>query len=145
LAKIGRFDRLTLGTDTPGGTGVIPRGMLRTICFLASVCGVPPVAAVAAATGQTAKAHGLSAGVIAEGMPADLLVLGPITGSTAEDGLECFAVGDLPGIATVFVDGVPLVRTRSEQTPPPSRQVTWHGPAVRTEAAPLAAHGQGCC
>ncbi|MGH3587265.1 MAG: amidohydrolase family protein, partial [Pseudonocardia sp.] len=34
------LDRLTLGTDTPGGTGVIPRGMLRNVCFLASVCGL---------------------------------------------------------------------------------------------------------
>ena len=32
--------RLTLGTDTPGGTGVIPRGMLRNICYSSrSVCG----------------------------------------------------------------------------------------------------------
>jgi enamidase len=150
LAGRDQLDRLTLGTDTPGGTGVIPRGMLRNICYLASVCGVDPLAAVAAATGQTAKAHGLAAGVVAEGMPADLLVLGPITGSTARDGLECFAVGDLPGIATVLVDGVPLVRTRSEQTPPPSRCVTWGGPSTRRESdnrpyAQTAARNLGCC
>jgi enamidase len=35
LREIERLDRLTLGTDTPGGTGVIPRGMLRNICYLA--------------------------------------------------------------------------------------------------------------
>jgi enamidase len=38
----GQLARLTLGTDTPGGTGVIPRGMFRNICYIASVCGVPP-------------------------------------------------------------------------------------------------------
>jgi enamidase len=148
LTRHGRLDRLTLGTDTPGGTGVIPRGMLRNICYLASVCGVDPVTAVAAATGQTARAHGLHTGVIAEGMPADLLVLGPITGSTATDALESFALGDLPGIATVLVDGVPLVATRSEQTPPPSRSVTWSGAEVRRQAqcpVPVGAHTSGCC
>lgn len=148
LTRLGRLDRLTLGTDTPGGTGVIPRGMLRNICYLASVCGVDPLSAVAAATGQTARAHGLNTGVIAEGMPADLVILGPITGSTATDALESFALGDLPGIATVLVDGIPLVSTRSEQTPPPSRSVTWHGVAPRREPArpaPVGAHTSGCC
>lgn len=143
LNRRGRLDRLTLGTDTPGGTGVIPRGMLRTICLLSSVCGVDPVAAVAAATGQTAAAHGLDTGRIAVGMPADLLVLGPITGSGARDGLECFASGDLPGIATVLVDGVPLVKTRSQQTPPPSQGVTWRNPPAPTVAHP--APPSGCC
>lgn len=115
--------RLTLGTDTPGGTGVIPRGMMRNICFLAGVCGMDPAAAVAGATGQTAKAHGLEAGVLDVGRPADLLILGPITGSPADDVLECFALGDLPGIAGVFVDGEPHVLGRSEQTPPPRRSI----------------------
>lgn len=119
------LSRLTLGTDTPGGTGVIPRGMLRNICMLASMCGVDPSDAVAAATGTTAKAHGLDVGVLAPGRPADLVLLGPITGSDGADALECFALGDLPGIATVMVDGVPLVDGRSEQTPPPKQSVTW--------------------
>ena len=148
LRRVGRLDRLTLGTDTPGGTGVIPRGMLRNICYLASVCGVDPVTAVAAATGQTARAHGLDTGVITEGRPADLLVLGPITGSAATDALDSFALGDLPGIASVLIDGVPLVATRSEQTPPPSRSVTWRGADVRPAAPPprpVGAHASGCC
>lgn len=143
LSARGELRRLTLGTDTPGGTGVIPRGMLRNICFLASICGIDPLDAVAAATGQTAGAHGLDTGVLAEGRPADLLVLGPITGSTAEDALDCFALGDLPGIATVLVDGVPLVKTRSEQTPPPSRTVRWRDQPV--PAAHAAAQRTGCC
>lgn len=124
LTERGELHRLTLGTDTPGGTGVIPRGMLRNICYLASVCGMDPAMAVAAATGNTARAHGLEVGVLAEGRPADLLLLGPITGSLARDGLECFSLGDLPGIAAVFVDGEPLVLGRSEQTPPPRQHVT---------------------
>ncbi|HET8594573.1 MAG TPA: amidohydrolase family protein [Intrasporangium sp.] len=124
LAERGELHRLTLGTDTPGGTGVIPRGMLRNVLYLASVCGVDPVVAVAAATGNTAAAHGLRTGVLAPGRPADLLILGPITGSRATDVLECFQLGDLPGIAGILVDGEPLVLGRSEQTPPPSRTVS---------------------
>ncbi|MGH6630374.1 MAG: amidohydrolase family protein, partial [Burkholderiales bacterium] len=31
------FHRVLIGTDTPGGTGIIPRGMLREIAFLSSV------------------------------------------------------------------------------------------------------------
>lgn len=145
LGARGQLDRLVLGTDTPGGTGVIPRGMLRNVCYLASVCGLDPAAAVAAATGQTARAHGLRTGVLAEGMPADLVVLGPITGSTADDALESFALGDLPGIACVFVDGEPLVHTRSEQTPPPSRAVTWRGERPqRVDGVPVVPE-TGCC
>lgn len=124
LTDRGELHRLTLGTDTPGGTGVIPRGMLRNVLYLASVCGVDPVIAVAAATGNTAAAHGLRTGVLAPGRPADFLVLGPITGSLAGNVLECFQLGDLPGIAAIFVDGKPLVLGRSEQTPPPSRTVS---------------------
>lgn len=123
LTARNELHRLTLGTDTPGGTGVIPRGMLRNIGYLASVCGVDPTVAVAAATGNTARAHSLEVGVLDLGRPADLLVLGPITGSLADDVLDCFALGDLPGIAAVFVDGEPLVLGRSEQTPPPTKKI----------------------
>lgn len=118
LVATDSLDRLTLGTDTPGGTGVIPRGMLRNICFLAGMCGLAPEVAVAAATGNVAHRHGNPAGVLAPGRPADLVVLGAIQGSAARDGLEAFALGDLPGISVVLVDGEPLVAGRSEQTPP---------------------------
>lgn len=125
LQERDQLARLTLGTDTPGGTGVIPRGMMRNLCFLASMCGVDPLDAVAAGTGNTARAHGLDVGVLEPGRPADLLVLGPITGSTGADALECLSLGDLPGIAAVFVDGKALVDGRSEQTPPPRQQISW--------------------
>lgn len=119
LVATDQLHRLTLGTDTPGGTGVIPRGMLRNICYLASVCGLAPEVAVAAATGNVARRHGIPGGILATGQPADLLILGPIMGSQAQNALESFALGDLPGITTVMVDGEILVSGRSEQTPPP--------------------------
>jgi enamidase len=120
----GELGRLTVGTDTPGGTGVVPRGMLRNVCYLASVCGMQPADAVAAATGSTARYHGVPGGVLRAGEPADLIACGPVTGSRAADGLESIALGDLPGISLVVIDGEPLVAPRSEQTPPPSSTVT---------------------
>ncbi len=119
MMAIDAMDRLVLGTDTPGGTGVIPRGMLRNICFLASICDVDPVTAIAAATGNVARAHQVPGGVIAVGEPADLLLLGPIRGSRATDSLEAFALGDVPGISAVVVDGQPVISPRTEQLQPP--------------------------
>jgi enamidase len=124
LRRIDRLDRLTLGTDTPGGTGVIPRGMLRNICFLAGICGLDPLVAIAAATGNVAAAHRLGSGVIDVGRPADLVILGPIEGSSGGDALECFKIGDLPGISAVLIDGTLVVSPRSRQTPPPKRLIT---------------------
>ncbi len=120
LMETDQIHRLTLGTDTPGGTGVIPRGMLRNILFLSAVCELPPAQAIAVATGNTAKAHGLDVGVLKVGAPADLIVAGPVQGSAGSTLSDAIAHGDLPGISTVFIDGRPVVRTRSGQTPPPA-------------------------
>jgi enamidase len=119
----GQLARLTLGTDTPGGTGVIPRGMLRNICYIASVCGVPPAEAVAIATGNTAKAHGLDVGILAPGRPADLIVCGPVEGSAGASISDAIGHGDLSGIAYVIADGEIVVSGRSRQTPPPKRKL----------------------
>ena len=119
----GQLARLTLGTDTPGGTGVIPRGMLRNICYLSSVCGLTPGEAVAVATGNTARAHGLDVGVLAVGRPADIVVCGPVQGSAGTSVADAIAHGDLPGIAYVIVDGEVVVSGRSRQTPPPRRKL----------------------
>ena len=119
----GQLSRLTLGTDTPGGTGVIPRGMLRNICYIASVCGVPPAEAVAIATGNTARAHGLDVGILAPGRPADLIVCGPVEGSAGASISDAIGHGDLPGIGYVIADGEIVVSGRSRQTPPPKRKL----------------------
>jgi enamidase len=115
------FHRVLVGTDTPGGTGVLPRGMLREIAYLAAVAEVPPELAVAMATGNVARAHGLPQGILEEGRPADLVLLDRIPGSAASDALDAFRRGDLPGISTVLIDGEPRVVGRSQQTPPPER------------------------
>jgi enamidase len=121
LASRGELARLTLGTDTPGGTGVIPRGMLRNVLYIASMCNLTPGQAVAVATGNTARAHGLDVGVLAEGRPADIVVCGSITGSAGTTLSDAIAHGDLPGITHVLIDGEFVVTDRSQQTPPPAR------------------------
>lgn len=115
------LERLTLGTDTPGGTGVIPRGMLRNILFLSGVGGLDPAVAIAAATGNTARAHQLPRGRIEVGAPADLVVCDKIFGAAGTNALESMAKGDLPGIGMVVVDGRIQIAPRSQQTPPPMR------------------------
>ena len=120
LQQRGTLARLTLGTDTPGGTGVIPRGMFRNILYLTSVCGVSAGEAVAIATGNTAKAHGLDVGVLDIGRPADLLICGPVQGSAGTTLTDAIAHGDLPGVSYVIVDGEIIVAGRSRQTPPPA-------------------------
>ncbi|HEX2386362.1 MAG TPA: amidohydrolase family protein [Candidatus Binatia bacterium] len=115
------LDRVLIGTDTPGGTGIIPRGILREIAYLSSVGEIPPEKTVCMATGNVGRAHGLDIGFIEEGRPADIVLLHKITGSVAKDALDCFAKGDLPGISTVIIDGEVRVAGRSQQTPPPER------------------------
>ena len=123
LAERGELERLTLGTDTPGGTGIIPRGMLRNVLFLAAICELEPGEAVAVASGNTAKAHGLEEGVLRTGAPADLVIAGSVEGSAGSTLSDAIAHGDLPGISYVFIDGEPVVRERSRQTPPSSISV----------------------
>jgi len=122
LKDKGLLRRLTLGTDTPGGTGIIPRGMLRQLCFMSSVCDISPAEAIAIATGNTARAHGLECGILAVGKPADLVVCGPVEGSAGTSVTDAIAHGDLPGIAYVLIDGEIVVSGRSRQTPPPQRK-----------------------
>jgi enamidase len=117
----GAFHRVLIGTDTPGGTGVIPRGMLREMAFLSSVAEVPPETAICIATGNVGRAHGLSIGILEEGKAADIVLLDRIQGSVAKNGLDCFSKGDLPGISVVMIDGEIRVAGRSQQTPPPER------------------------
>jgi enamidase len=117
----GLHHRVLIGTDTPGGTGIVPRGILREIAFLSSVGEIEPDKSICMATGNVGRAHGLNLGILEEGRPADLVLLHKVTGSVAKDALDSFAKGDLPGISYVIIDGVIQVAGRSQQTPPPER------------------------
>ncbi len=113
--------RLIMGNDAPSGTGIIPLGMLRNLAFLASVGGMEPAAAFAAASGNTARVFGLTTGVIEPGRDADLVLMDAPMGSYGKDALEALAVGDLPGVAMVIVDGE-VKAGISRNTPPPTRE-----------------------
>ena len=117
----GLHQRVLIGTDTPGGTGIVPRGILREIAFLSSVGEIEPENTICMATGNVGRAHDLNIGILEEGRPADLVLMHKITGSVAKDALDSFAKGDLPGISYVIIDGVVQVAGRSQQTPPPER------------------------
>ncbi len=119
VAEQGQLRRVILGTDTPSGTGVVPRGMLRTMALVAAVPGVRPEEAVCMATGNAASAHNLDNGFVREGQPADLVILGRIQGASGNTPLESLGDGNLLGISMILIDGRLVVRDRSLQTPPP--------------------------
>ncbi|WP_110954838.1 amidohydrolase family protein [Anaerosinus massiliensis] len=117
VKELNAFDRVIFGNDAPSGTGLIPLGILRNICFAASISDVAPEQAVCMATGNTAKVYGLNTGEIAPGKEADLVLMDAPMGSIAEDALHAFATGDIPGISIVMINGKVLVN-KSKNTPP---------------------------
>ncbi len=114
------LDRLIIGNDAPSGTGVVPLGILRVVAHLASLGSIEPATAVAFATGNTARVHGLDIGLIATGRAADIVLVDAPIGSAASTALDALAIGDLPGVSMVLIDGEVKVG-RSRNTPPPAR------------------------
>ncbi|MFQ5852972.1 MAG: amidohydrolase family protein [Candidatus Binatia bacterium] len=116
----GQLHRVIVASDTPTGTGVIPLGVIKTVCEISSLTGLAPERALALATGNNARAYNLKCGVIAEGREADLVLLDVPWGSAAHDALSAVSRGDIPGISAVIIDG--RVRTlRSRNTPAATR------------------------
>jgi enamidase len=113
--------RVVIGTDTPGGTGIAPRAMLRNVLLGASLADLDPAEVLCMASGNVAEAHGIEGGFLRAGSPADLVVLDAIEGSVGRDALSAIKNGDLPGVGVVMIDGKVLVSPRSDQTPPPRR------------------------
>ena len=128
------LDRVVVGSDTPTGTGVMPLGVVKTVTELSSLGGLPAATAVCLATGNNAKAWGLTSGIISLGRDADLLILDAPNGSTQGDLLTGMENGDVPGIGIVIIDGQVRV-VRSRNTPPPRRmpQVLKH-PTLRLDS-----------
>jgi enamidase len=114
------LDRVIIGNDAPSGTGVVPLGILRVVAHLAALGGVEAATAVAFATGNTARVHGLDVGVIAPGRAADIALVDAPIGSAASTALEALSIGDLPGVSMVLIDGEVRIG-RSRNTPPAAR------------------------
>ena len=116
----GGLDRVIIGNDAPSGTGVVPLGILRTVAHLVSLGGLDPAVGLAMATGNTARVHKLDVGVLEVGRAADLVIADAPIGSAADTVLPALAIGDLPGISMVLIDGA-VMTGRSRNTPPAAR------------------------
>ncbi|MCC5970592.1 MAG: amidohydrolase family protein [Pararhodobacter sp.] len=118
--EAGRLADFLLGTDAPAGSGVQPNGMLRMITLLASFGGLPAEQAICCATGNITRKRKLDQGMLEAGRPADIVFLDRPDGSDGKNVLEAMAMGNIPGIAAVMIDG--KMRTgRSRSTPPSAR------------------------
>jgi enamidase len=89
---------------------------------VASLGGLDPALAVAAATGNVAALHGVNVGMLAPGREADIVVVDAPLGSQAPDALGALAIGDTLAVATTVIDGVPRF-FKSRNTPPPVRPI----------------------
>ena len=115
------LSRIIIGNDAPSGTGVVPLGVLRVICHLASLTAIKPEEAVCMATGNTSRVHKLPRGLIAEGKEADIVIMDTPMGSVGADALAAIEAGDVPAVCMVLVDGE-IVVAKSRNTPPGVRK-----------------------
>jgi enamidase len=127
--EAGVLDRVCVASDTPTGTGVMPMGVLKSVCELASLGDLTPETTIALATGNNARAFRLATGTISVGRPADLVVCDAPAASMAADAFSAIARGDIPGISAVVIDGEVRVG-RSRNTPLAKRLATIRGAAV---------------
>ena len=118
--EAGALGRLLIASDTPTGTGVMPLALLKSIAELSSLGGLKPEDAIAMATGNVAQVYGLNTGKLEVGREADLVVLDAPYGSVADTALSGIALGDIPGISLVVIDGR-IAAGRSRNTPMATR------------------------
>jgi enamidase len=117
------FDRVLVATDTPTGSGVMPLGMLYTIAHLASLGGVAPERAIAAATGSNARVYRLDTGVLAAGKAADIALIDAPEGGTQDTALAAIRNGDIAAVGAVIAGGEPRFVGRSRNTPATTRKL----------------------
>jgi enamidase len=123
LDEAGQPERLLIATDTPTGSGIMPLGMFYTISHLASLGGMPPEQAIAAATGNNARVYRLNTGLLQPGKEADLLLIDACAGGSQDDALSALRNGDVPAVSAVLTAGVPRFVGRSRNTPAGIRNV----------------------
>jgi enamidase len=117
------FARVLIATDTPTGSGVMPLGMLYTIAHLASLGGIPPERAIAAATGSNARVYRLDTGMLAAGKAADIALIDAPEGGTQATALAAIRNGDIAAVGAVIAGGEPRFVGRSRNTPAAIRNV----------------------
>src|SRR3989475_1507719 len=126
--EAGALARVCVASDTPTGTGVMPMGVMKSVCELASLGDLPPEVVIALATGNNGRVFRLAegTGTIAVGAPADLAVCDAPPASLAGAARAASAPGDIPGISGVIIDGQVRVG-RSRNTPLAQRLPTFTG------------------
>src|SRR5712671_8074231 len=117
------FDRLIVATDTPTGSGVMPLGMLYTMSHLASLAGIAPELAIAAATGSNARVYRLDSGLLAAGKAADIVLIDAPDGGTQDNALAAIRNGDIAAVGAVMSGGEPRFVGRSRNTPATTRSI----------------------
>src|SRR5712671_5534736 len=117
------FHRLIVATDTPTGSGIMPLGMLYTISHLASLAGIAPELAIAAATGSNARVYRLSSGLLTPGKAADIVLIDAPDGGTQDNALAAIRNGDIAAVGAVVSAGEPRFVGRSRNTPATTRTV----------------------
>ena len=115
------LQRVILGTDGPAGSGVQPLGILRMIALLSSLGGLPAEQVFCFATGNTARIRKLACGLIEPGRAADFVFLDRAQHSAGKTLLESVALGDIPGVGMVVIDG--SVRCQRSRNTPPATEI----------------------
>ena len=123
LTKASQFERLLIATDTPTGSGIMPLGMFYTISHLASLGGMAPELAIAAATGNNAAIYKINSGYIGAGKDADIVLIDCCVGGSRNDALAGLRNGDIPAVGAVMTGGIPRFVGRSRNTPATVRPV----------------------
>ena len=113
--------RVILGTDAPAGSGVQPLGILRMIALLSSLGGIPAEQVFCLATGNTARIRRLDCGLIEPGRAADFVFLDRAQHTAGKTLLESVALGDIPGVGMVVIDGI--VRCQRSRNTPPATEI----------------------
>lgn len=123
--------RVTIGSDTPTGTGVMPLGMIKTVAELSSLAAIPPEVVWALASGNCALTWKIDGGQIGVGERADFVIMDTPWGGQAADALGALAIGDIPGISAVVTGGELRVE-RSRNTPAAARSALVLRPGQET-------------
>lgn len=125
------LEKIVLATDTPTGTGVMPLGMIKTVCEVSSLAGLPAADALALAAGNNGAVLHRAEGVLDVGRPADLSLAFAPLGCSRPDAISAIENGDIPGIGAVVIGGE--VRTlRSRNTPAPGGECRLSGQTRRS-------------
>jgi enamidase len=118
---LGCLKRVILGTDGPAGSGVQPLGILRMIALLSSLGGLPAEQVFCFATGNTARIRKVACGLIEPGGAADFVFLDRAQHTAGKTLLESVALGDIPGVGMVVIDGI--VRCQRSRNTPPATEI----------------------